>query len=391
MTISAIGRGEVAGDSRSHEAIVAGSIAGLAALAALLHAVTPFNHDEAYFIALAGRLLDGGRFGSDIMDINPPHVWWIAAIPVWLARQVGGRLEIAAAVFTAMLAAVSLVAVDRLLAANGSAGLMRRAFVPIAAILLLLVPGYDFGQREHWMLLLTLPYVVARGERMDGATISPVAGAVIGVAACLGFCIKPYYLLVPIALEIWLLARTRRPRLSICPETIAMAITGVAYAGLILVYARSYLETEMPNALLGYWSYKSPMPEVLLSATVQLAPTAVLALFGVLTRNRGERLPPLAQAFAVAGATNLVAALIQMKPWSYHFLPSMVFFDLSVLVILMSGPSRAGTQSLRRAAVAILIVTGVSPSAAEAFRSFQDGGSASRVDELAAVFRANPG
>ena len=89
-----------------------------------------------------------------------------------------------------------------------------------------------FGQREHWMVLLTLPYIVARGCRLNNSAVSPATGAAIGVAATLGFCIKPYFLLVPIALEVWILAPTRRPSLSIRPETIAMAIAGIVYGAL---------------------------------------------------------------------------------------------------------------------------------------------------------------
>jgi hypothetical protein len=190
---------------------VTATITGLAALAVALHVYTPINHDEAFYIEGAGRLLDGGRLGVDIIDIIPPHVWWISAVPVWLARQIGVRSDIAATIFTALMAAVSLFTFDRLIEDESPVGLMRRAVVPIAAILVLFLPGYDFGQREHWALLLTLPYVVARSRRITGATISNTAGLAVGFAACLGFCIKPYFLLVPISLEIWLLARTRRP------------------------------------------------------------------------------------------------------------------------------------------------------------------------------------
>ena len=96
MAMSAIMRREAADD----RLLVTGTIACLAVGAALLHFFAPINHDEAYFMALAGRLLDGGQFGKDIMDMNPPHVWWISAMPVWLARQTGLRLDVAAAVFT---------------------------------------------------------------------------------------------------------------------------------------------------------------------------------------------------------------------------------------------------------------------------------------------------
>ncbi len=55
-----------------------------------------------------------------------------------------------------------------------------------------------------------------------------------------------------------------------------MATAGIVYGALTLTYARSYLEIEVPTALLGYWSYNSPMQEVLRSALILLAPTAML-------------------------------------------------------------------------------------------------------------------
>lgn len=390
MTIGAMGRGASAVGGPAALA-GAGAVAGFALLAAAIHAITPFNHDVAYFVSLAGRLLDGGRFGVDIMDINPPQVWWISAVPAWLARQAGVSLELATIAFTALMTVASLVAVDRLMVADATDGPARRLFVPLAAVLVLFAPGYDFGQREHWMVLLTLPYVVTRSMGAAGATL-PLAGrAVIGIAACLGFCIKPHYLLVPIALELWLLARTRRPGLLIAPETIAVAVTGLVYAGLTVAFVPSYLKVEAVSALLGYWSYKSPAAEVLAAAATQLAPAAVLALFAVLTSRRDERIHPLAQAFAVAGVANLVAALVQLKPWPYHFLPAVLFFDLAVLTLVMSGTAREGSQVLRSAAVAILLAMGVSQTAVQLVPAVRGDDTAKRVEALTAVFRAHPG
>jgi hypothetical protein len=142
----------------------------------LVTATTPINHDEAYLMALAGRLLDGGQFGKDIMDMNPPHVWWISAMPVWLARQIGLRLDVAASVFTVAMAVLSIAAVARLTATAGLGRIPRSLFLVLAALLVLFIPGYDFGQREHWMVLLTLPYIVARGCRLNNSAISPATG-----------------------------------------------------------------------------------------------------------------------------------------------------------------------------------------------------------------------
>lgn len=385
MAMSAIMRREAADD----RLLVTGTIACLAVGAALLHFFAPINHDEAYLMALAGRLLDGGQFGKDIMDMNPPHVWWISAMPVWLARQTGLRLDVAASVFTVTMAVLSVAAVARLTATARLGRVPRSLFLFFAALLVLFIPGYDFGQREHWMVLLTLPYIVARGCRLNNSAISPATGAAIGVAACLGFCIKPYFLLVPVALEIWILVRTRRPSLSIRPETIAMSAAGIVYGALTLTYARSYLEIEIPTALLGYWSYNSPIQEVLRSALTLLVPAAMLLGVGYLTRPQGAQIPALAQALAVAGAASYVAALIQAKPWAYHFLPGIMFLYLSAVILLTAENPRVDRLTLRRIAFAILVGMAVVPTAFEAMRAFE--GALSRVSQLAATFRSNPG
>lgn len=381
MATSAIMRREIADD----RLFTTGVTAGLATAAAIIHTFTPLNHDVAYFVALAGRLLDGGSFGREIMDMNPPHVWWISAVPVWIARQSGMRIDAVAAVFTALMAALSLITIERLVNFERSA---RNVFLPLVAGLVLFAPGYDFGQREHWMLLLTLPYVVACGCRISGTPLPSASGAVIGTAACLGFCIKPYLLLVPVACEIWILARTRRPSLLLRPEVAAMAVTGLAYAGLIVVHARSYLEIEVPTALLGYWSYKSPLLDVLLTAIVLLAPTAMLLLIVHRSRRQNDRIPELAKVCAVAGAASLIAALIQMKPWSYHFLPGIVFFAIAAVTLLVTGRSRTDRRALRRIAFAMIIAMAVVPTGFELARAKAD---SDRVNQLAAVFRSNPG
>jgi hypothetical protein len=385
MATSAIMRSEAADD----RLLVTGAIAGLAVGAALLHFLVPINHDEAYFIALVGRLLDGGQIGKDVMDINMPLVWWISAAPVWFARQLGLRPDIAATAFTVAMAILSLAGVAHLIAAAGFTRFVRNLFLVFAALLVLFVPGYDFGQREHWMVLLTLPYIVACGCRLNKLVLSPVVGAAVGVAAGAGFCIKPYFLLVPVALEFWILVRLRRPSLAIRSETIAMVIAGIVYAGLTVTYAWSYLEGDIPNALLGYWAYNSSLQEVFLSATMLLAPAAMLVAVAYLARQKDAQISALAQALAVAGATSLVAAFIQAKPWSYHFLPAIIFFNLSAVALLAAEKPRAGKLTLRRIAFAILVAMAIAPTAFEAKRIFD--GASSRESQLAAVFRNNPG
>ena len=71
---------------------------------------------------------------------------------------------------------------------------------------------------------------------------------------------------------------------------------------------------------------------------------------GYLTRQQGAQIPALAQALAVAGAASCVAALIQAKPWAYHFLPGIVFLDLSAVILLTAENPRVDRLTPRRIA-----------------------------------------
>jgi len=81
--------------------------------------------------------------------------------------------------------------------------------------------------------------------------------------------------------------------------------------------------------------------------------------------------------------------LIQAKPWAYHFLPGIVFLDLSAVILLTAEKPRVDRLTPRRIAFAILVVLAVVPTAFEAVRAFE--GTSSRINQLAAVFRSNPG
>ncbi len=67
MAVTGIARGY--GSAYGAKLSVAATIAGVAMLAAALHLVTPFNHDEAWFLHGSGWLLDGAQLGIDLGDI----------------------------------------------------------------------------------------------------------------------------------------------------------------------------------------------------------------------------------------------------------------------------------------------------------------------------------
>jgi hypothetical protein len=71
--------------------------AALAALGLALIATGYINHDVAWYYYAAGRVLDGARLYVDIVDPNPPLVYYLDVPAVWAARRLGRDDLVAAA------------------------------------------------------------------------------------------------------------------------------------------------------------------------------------------------------------------------------------------------------------------------------------------------------
>jgi hypothetical protein len=115
----------------------------------------------------------------------------------------------------------------------------------------------------------------------------------------------------------------------------------------------------------------------------------MLLSMGYLTCSQRDRAPALWQAFVIAGGATVVAGLIQMKPWSYHFLPGIVFVTIAALALLVSGRPDPDRRGQRWIAFAIAFAISMLPTGFELAHAYET--SADRVARLAAAFRSNPG
>jgi len=381
-------------EAHEHESISAASIwAGLSLIAlatVVMHAAAPINHDVAWFLEGAGRLLEGGRFGRDFVDPNPPMVLWLGAIPVALARWAGIGVAGPAAVLPAVIVLASVLLTDAVLARGSLPERSRRELMFFAGAFLLIAPGYDYGQREHLMLAAALPYVAAASVRAEDRPLSWRLAAGAALFSAFGFCLKPYFVAIPCVVELWLMVKTRSLRRGLRAETLVLAVTIVGYAAALVAFWPDYVFGVLPDAATGYWALNSSFATVAFNLAVTTVPPLIAAV--ILARGGARNMiPAMAQAMWAAGVGAFVVALLQMKGWSYQLLPGVGFAFIGCATIFVVLDKAERRRPLAAAAIALLLVTGFAPSARDAWQLMRGDDTVDRVGRLSSVFRAYAG
>lgn len=329
----------------------AAGFAVLLVLVLILVLPRPLSPDVTGQLWLAGQLRGGARLYIDILEINPPLWFWIAvpvqALAEWTRLPSEGWLILA--VGTAALAA--LAATDRLLADLTPD--RRRALLLYAALILLVMPARDFGQREHLALLAALPYVALAAARRKGVAVSLPLAILIGAGSALGFALKHYFLLVPLLLEIWLLAGMRRSWRPFRPETVALAAVGLGYGAAILIATPDYLTTMVPRLRLAYGGAGLSLREMI--APAQLVWLFVAAAILPQVRALGAGRAPLSAAALIAATGFAAAWLIQHKGWPYQSIPATGLLAFAFAALLIEAWDAVGAF-VRKLAPAVLLL-----------------------------------
>ena len=320
------------------------------ALGLAVQATTYLNHDLAWILYSTRRLLAGAEFGRQVLAVNPPLAWALAAPAVALADWAGID---PAAVWR------GLVAVATLASLGWMAALARRVpaiapgagvALPLAAVFAFFLACYrDFGQREYLALGLALPYLTLVAARLSGTRPGLREALLAGAVAAVGLALKPYFLAVPVVVELVAMAVARRPGFALRAEVGAGAAVVAAYAASLPVLVPAYLFDVIPMVSRIYWGFQVPMATVLGHAGFSLAALTAAAIL-----LRWLRPAPLAAVLLAAAAGFAISYLIQGKGYSYHEFPLRA---LAVMVLtLLVAAAAARRQALAPLALAITVL-----------------------------------
>ena len=167
------------------ERVVVGFLALACGVTVFARSLDPnaFNFDVGWLLYVAEQMFEGQALYRDVIDENPPMVFWLSVVAVSIARALG-----AAPIWvfnSSVLLLVGLVGAlsHRILRLGWpeSNPSYRLAVVACFGVVAVLSPGFDYGQRENLFFIFLAPYIfaaasAARGERSTGWTAVAVGG-----------------------------------------------------------------------------------------------------------------------------------------------------------------------------------------------------------------------
>jgi hypothetical protein len=283
----------------------------------------PLNQDVAAVLSFAERMVAGEGLYTQLIDVNPPLIFLLnlpaAALAAWTPLDGVQALLLLLLCFCLFVSWLCL----RLHPPRGPA---ERAMMLALLPLVLLLAGYDFGQREQLMAAAALPYLFLAERRIDRLRTSVRMVATVTLIAATGFALKPHFLAVPACVEAMvLLAALRRRRLGAAlldPVPWALAALWAAYLALIVFGFPAYFGQVVPLV----WDYyvglgNASWWQVVLTEQLFTAALMTFCLCLFTLRIGTLTLGWLPRLLAAAMLGGLVAALVQHKGWSYHVVP----------------------------------------------------------------------
>lgn len=323
--------------ARYHAPSVAACMMLLAALGFVLATaiLSPLKDDVAWLLYVARKWLGGQRLYEDLVEVNPPLIIWIYAIPAWISQHFNWEPKLVAIPFFAALVLASAWWTACLL--HGRAALFAHRLPSFAVIgtLLLLLPGVEFGQREHLLAASVLPYLVLFVRELEGEREPRWTALAVGALAGLGCALKPTYAIAFVLME---LAGALRGHRLFRISSLSAAGTALIYAAAVVIFDPAFLQKAVPLALALYGGTDTPCLQIMWESRRLLFGQGVVLVLYWVNRETLARYSPflrhtlLALTVFAVGAT--ISYVLQGKNWFYHQLPATTAIVLALLLWL---------------------------------------------------------
>jgi len=300
------------------------------------------GHDQISYLLEADRFLSGNEiYGPHLSETNPPLIIWFSALPVSLAHPLqcsaisAFRILVDAMILGSVAWCVSLL--RRSGRWNDLFGLLIAGFA-IATVEMGIGP-YDFGQREHLLVILLTPYLLATATGTERSS-SFMERCALGIAAGLAIWFKPQDVLIVLAATSFCALRERSLRRLVSVELVSLILTACVLFLFVRSFTPLYLTRTVPLLLEVYWALGSySFLSLLLSSKIYIFCVFFTLLVCIRLRSvlRDWTTP---FALLLCSLAAYIACAMQHTMWAYHKYPhrALLYLAAAYLTIDLIGP-----------------------------------------------------
>jgi len=284
------------------------------------------NHDIAWLVEGASRLLEGRTMAGAVYDTNPP-LSILIYIPALLFKNVTGwSLESTVLLLTLFCAALSAAASFLILRRWPAFDFMDAVvFVCLFGIAATVFSYPDTGQRDQLIAFALVPFTLLQ---LVLTYRYPRARGLVWVVFFIGailLMLKPNFGLLPTILLAHRMIVQKRVDIFRDPDFIALAVTTTAYLALVWFFFQDYISVIFTDVVDFYARFTQ------IGFLVRAVLWGGIYSLGLLAVFRwAQKLPEekqyLLRLLMIASLANLIPYLSMMRGFSYHILPSLICF-----------------------------------------------------------------
>lgn len=306
----------------------------------------PITDDVAWYLMGTRDWLNGAVLFRDIVEPNPPLNFYFTVPAILIADLLGVSDTNGQYILTALMIFGSLVWCGAIIRNDLGHTPARQALLLTGIGVAMVVPALDsIGQREQSLVILMMPWLLGQLGASPPGVRTEVPRALV---AALGVCLKPHFILYPIAVTLVRMARERSLKPILSPANLTFLAVGLAYVGYVAAVHPAYLFEIVPIASHVYGAYKTDAGMLVAAVYPRVLLLLVLVFFAL----RGGEVRSLPAVLGAVILAALVCFAVQGTGFPYHLIPVSVFG--MVLCALVLVQARHFTPVVAAAAIAFV-------------------------------------
>ena len=292
------------------------------------------NEDMGVLLIFAERFVNGGKFGVDIYEVNPPLSTLIYVPVIWFKNLTGLSLHFSSFFYVSVLLGLSTWLTNYVLKHDKSiTNLDRLAIVAAYFLSNLFITVNDYGERDHFVLLGLMPLALSIFYETRGVRFNVAIEALIAAFGILMLLLKPHFGLVPAYLFIQR-AWARRNLFAPCFDlTFMIMVFGCAvYIGCLLTVFHTFTFEQLPDIITLYVQ-KVFYPQYLYGLSLLLGLFIFISFTIHYTHDNRQRPDHLYYLTLILSLICTLGFLAQAKGLIYHLIPAISFLCINVTLL----------------------------------------------------------